>query len=187
MPAQTGVPIATPAHALGHQAQVRELFWHNVVREMLTNLSALSLRRSTLPGVEQQVIDTPEGSIQTADASDADLFDGRLAVVTSLGHRVPIADVHPLFACSINTDEASRALSADVQCTVFRIRTPNGETYTLPLHEIRAVHSIEPELLERLEQSAEGETDRDRPDRPFGFAAFTGTRRETSDPYYPPS
>ncbi len=180
-------PHAGGHHGVGQVAQVRELFWHNVVREMLMGLSVMSLQRSRLPGIEAQRIDTPEGSVQTADPEADDMFDGRLAIITALGQRVPIADVQPLFACSINTDDASRALSADVQCSVFRIVTPSGETYTLPVHEIRGMHSISPELLQRLETAAEAQQrDRGDPDQPFGFAAFTRTKRqEATDLYYP--
>ncbi|TVQ63581.1 MAG: hypothetical protein EA378_01455 [Phycisphaerales bacterium] len=196
-PLSTPVPLPEPAEAsssrhgssaLAHVAQVRELFWHNVVREMLMGLSVMSLQRSRLPGIEAQRIDAPEGSVQTADPEADDMFDGRLAIITALGQRVPIADVQPLFGCSINTDDASRALSADVQCSVFRIETPNGETYTLPIHEIRGMHSISPELLQRVEAAAEAQqTRRGDPKRPFGFAAFTKTQsQDASDLYYPP-
>ena len=74
-----------------------------------------------------------------------------------------------------------------MQCTIFRIRTPNGETYTLPLQEIRGVHSLSAEMLERLEQEAERRQTRgvDASDSPFGFAAYTSLARRRKDPYYP--
>lgn len=147
-------------------AAARELFWHNVMRELLTSLSIASM------------------SGKTAGAN-ADLFDGRLAVLTRAGERVPIADVFPLFACGINTDDAHRSLSVAVECTVFQIRTPDGQVFTLPLHEIRAFHALSPELMKQLEDlaKAESESEESRLERPFGFAAFAAPRLPPS-PYY---
>lgn len=143
---------------------VRDLFWDNVVRDMLNALSVMA---------QQQ----------------PDQFDGRFAVLTRSGERIPIAHVFPLFACSIPGTQEDRDMSAAVQCTVFRIVTPSGEVFTLPVHEIRSMHTLSSELVERLQRSAEkGEEgspgrsrtrrddgDDDQPDesRPFGFAAYT--------------
>jgi hypothetical protein len=79
---------------------------------------------------------------------------------------------------------ASRELSTDVQCTVYQIRTPEGEVHTLPIHEIRSFHSLSPDLIERLKQAARAQNAADgKPDLgedvPFGFAAFTSTARQT--------
>lgn len=139
----------TPARAL----HLRELFWSNVVREMLTNLSVLKLQ-----------ID-PAGKDERAK-----VFDGRVAVVTRRGVRLGIADVTPLFACGITTSEETREVSTAVECTVFRIVTPEGEVWTLPLSEIRTVHSLSEELIAHLEREANGANE---PAQPFGFAAFT--------------
>lgn len=115
----------------------RETFWHNVVREMLMGLSVVSLRRGRgLPPGRTERIDTPTGSMETPTDESDDVLDGRVAVITAFGQRIPIVEVHPLFACSVTGDESARSLSSDVQCTVFRIRTPTGETFTLPLHEL---------------------------------------------------
>ncbi|MBY0263366.1 MAG: hypothetical protein K2Q20_13540, partial [Phycisphaerales bacterium] len=142
---------------------VRDLFWDNVVRDMLNALSVMA---------QQQ----------------PDQFDGRFAVLTRSGERIPIAHVFPLFACSISGSQEDRDMSAAVQCTVFRIVTPSGEVFTLPVHEIRAMHTLSSELVERLQRSATkddaGTTDRsdargdkdatdDDEERPFGFAAYT--------------
>lgn len=110
-----------------------------------------------------------------AQESKPELFDGRYAILTHAGERIPIAAVTPMFAMSVPGTAADRETSQFVQCTVFRIATPDGELFTLPLHEIRALHSITPELLDQL-QSARGasadEPDTDEPPRPFGLAAF---------------
>jgi hypothetical protein len=143
---------------------VRDLFWDNVVRDMLNALSVLS---------QQQ----PEQ------------FDGRFAVLTRAGGRVPIAQVFPIFACSIPGSQEERDASAAVQCTVFRIVTPSGEVFTMPVHEIRSLHTLSGELVERLQKAAEeadrepsrearrraGDRGEDEADdqRPFGFAAYT--------------
>lgn len=137
----------------------RELFWHNVMREMLMGMSMMSVKRASEPY-------DPE--VEQAHKST---FDGRIAVITTLGARIPIGEVHPLFACSVPGTEAERRLSEEVQCTVFQIRTPSGEIHTLPLHEMRALHALTPELIEaieaQMEKNGSGET------KPFGFAAFT--------------
>ena len=128
----------------------RELFWHNVVREMLTSLSAMQMQ-----GIK------PE------------LFDGRISVLTKGGDRIPIGGVFPLFACSIPGMGQAHEASIAVECTVFRIQTPDGEVLTLPVHEIRALASLTDELIKQLEQASMSRT---RPENnapgPFGFAAF---------------
>jgi hypothetical protein len=174
----------------------RELFWQNVMREILTNLSMLSAQRppprALPPGAagaataEAPVPPPPQAPAPGAESTPADdddhpeLFDGRLAVITRQGQRVPIADVFPLFACGISTPR-ERMLSIAVECTVFQIRTPGGEVFTLPLHELRSFHALTPELMHKLERAARRQM-RSRPgadeDRvPFGFAAFTSLAR----------
>lgn len=150
----------------------RELFWNNVIREMLTALSVMRLER------ESDVYDP------AAEKGTRQTFDGRLAVITTLGARIPIAEVHPLFACSVPSSPESRELSEEVQCTVFQIRTPGGEVYTLPLHEIRAFHALTPELLAQIEEHARQQEQLRQPrgaNQPFGFAAFTSLSRGLGD------
>ncbi len=159
---------------------VRELYWQNVVAQMLSTLSVFTIE--TVPK-------TKPDDEQTAEPTD--LLDGRFAIVTRSGMRIPIAEVHPLFACSINTGSPQlRKLSADVQCSVFRIRTPTGEMFTLPIQEIRGLHALTPELLEQLEEATERQARPGDSDHklPFGFAAFTSLARNEQnpdDPYYP--
>jgi hypothetical protein len=128
----------------------RELFWHNVVREMLTSLSMMQMQ-----------------------GAKPELFDGRIQVLTRGGERIPIGVVFPLFACSIPGVGKEHEASMAVECTVFRIQTPDGEVFTLPVHEIRALASLTEELIKQLEQASMSRT---RPDSeapgPFGFAAF---------------
>ncbi|MCC6286175.1 MAG: hypothetical protein IT439_12890 [Phycisphaerales bacterium] len=176
-PQESLVPRPHPAPLPGKpEAAIarRELFWNNVIREMLTALSVMRLSR------DSQVYE-PE-----AESHLRDTFDGRLAVITSLGARIPIAEVYPLFACSVNTSAEQRELSEQVQCTVFQIRTPAGEVYTLPVHEIRSFHALTPELLAQIEAQAQqdaaaaghgDEAEGDGSNRPFGFAAFTSLSR----------
>ncbi|MEL7483595.1 MAG: hypothetical protein AAFN41_04495, partial [Planctomycetota bacterium] len=104
------------------------------------------------------------------------LFDGRLALITTQGTRIPIAGVMPMFACGINTSDRERRLSVAVECTVFQIRTPTGEVYTLPLHEIRGFHALTPELVDSLKSQAMPSAQ--ATDEPFGFAAFTSLARD---------
>lgn len=178
-----------------HVGELRELFWQNVIREMLTSLSMLSMKMEAQAGAQkmadnQVIIDTPEGTMTQGGSPDVDdededesgeesLFDGRLAVITTLGNRIPIADVHPLFACGVTNNADDRSLATAVECTVFQIRTPPGEVYTLPLSEIRGFHSLSPELVERLQRQAEAQLNHltggpdEENQQPFGFAAFT--------------
>jgi hypothetical protein len=143
-----------------HALSTQHLFWNNVVREMLTGLSV-------------------------ARDKHPELFDGRFAVLTNHGERISIAAITPLFAMSVPATPGDRENSQVVQCTVFRIATPDGEVFTLPLHEIRGMHSITPELLEQLHaarQAAEAEEEID-PARPFGLAAFAALPKPgPSDP-----
>lgn len=173
---------------------MRDLFWQNVMREMLTSLSVLSIQRSD---AEQAAAQAPApdpnspGPIQLAGglSFDPSLFDGRLAIVTKAGERIPIAAVIPLFACGIDTPNA-RVLSAAVECTVFQINTPDGHVFTIPLQEIRCFHAMSEEIMARLERVARRRAERkenteDSP--PFGFAAFTSmVRGEPPAPMEPP-
>lgn len=144
---------------------LRDAFWNNVVRDMLNGLAVLA---------QQQ----PE------------LFDGRFAVLTHHGERIPIAAVTPIFACSIPGSRPERDASVAVQCTIFRIQTPGGEVFTLPIHEIRALHTMTPELLEQLQKASGDDEDDDGPPphtegrntKPFGFAAYTALPKPIIDP-----
>ena len=202
---------AFPAHPRQSVDNLRELFWQNVIREMLTSLSMMSIQMEAKKSAERMtpdaiIIDTPAGRITTGgpapedqddhdeadddEPSHEDLFDGRLAVITTLGSRIPIAEVHPLFACGVTTSASERSIATAVECSVFQISTPTGEVYTLPLSEIRGFHSLSPELVQQLQHEAEmqmqlmtggkdGETE-----QPFGFAAFTSlakAEREQDD------
>ena len=163
-PGTPGQSLPLPARVPdGHSAETlttRELFWQNVLQEMLTGLSALS-----------------------AQGAQRDLFDGRLAIITTLGHRIPIGDIAPLFACGISGTDAEKSLSTAVECSVFQVRTPDGEVFTLPLHEMRMFHSLTEELVERVKAAARAAEGRDSPsDAPFGFAAFTTLARQRGTP-----
>lgn len=146
--------LATPLSAADLGA-LRDIFWSNVVREMLTGLSMLS----------QQ---SPE------------ILDGRFAVLTQGGERIPIAAIEPIFACSMTFNSRQRGLSEAVQATVFRLQTPAGEVFTLPLQEIRAIHALTPELIAKM-QATLGEAGESEPGstsaQPFGLAAFTALPR----------
>lgn len=144
--------------------QSRELFWRNVMREILTSLSISCLARRDGRKMEGE-----------------DLFDGRLGILTHAGERIPIADVYPMFACGIPSNEKSRSLASAVECSVFQIRTPGGEVFTLPLQEMRGFHSVSAELVEQLQAQARARLDGAAADEPFGFAAFTSLARETAE------
>jgi len=174
-----------PAHAAIHTPHVqatiarRDLFWQNVVRETLMALAVAA-------GSGGRLSPTPTGAA-TSPEPVGPLFDGRMAVVTTLGQRIPIADIYPVFACSVaRGTQADRMLAADVQCSVFQIKTPTGEIYTLPLSQVASVHALTDELIRQLEQQAAASAARSMPpqgsDLPFGFAAFTSLARSESEP-----
>lgn len=213
----SGPGASSRAPAYSEIAVTRDLFWQNIVREMLTSLAveADSRRYQIIAELETRLgqvrIDgatittspelTPrparaesasadqegEGDDEAAPAPGAhpDMpLDGRVAVLTKAGERIPIADVRPLLACSVPGTEAERALSIDVQCTIFQIVAPSGEVFTLPLHEIRGIHALSESLMERLRESSRRQDEASgRPgdaddSKPFGFAAFTSLARK---------
>lgn len=130
--------------------EIRSLFWQNIVQQMLT----------IYPKQAQE---------------NPDLTDGRLAVLTRGGERIGIHEIRPLFSCSVDVLPGDRALSQLVQCTVFEIHTPDGEVVTLPLEEIRGIHSLSEELVRQLKDV---NAQSDAESEPFGFAAFTSLARE---------
>lgn len=146
---------STPAiesHNAQSMRHLRHLFWQNVVQQMLT-------------------------SFPQRAAENPDLADGRVAVLTHHGERIGIKSVNPLFACSVPGRSGERALSLAVQCTVFEIHTPEGQVYTLPLEEIRAVHCLTEGLIDELQKLA-GSAVSDTDSEPFGFSAFTSLARQ---------
>lgn len=153
----------------------RDLFWQNVVREVLMGLAAAAASNTG------RLTPTPTAAANSP-RPDSDMFDGRMGVITVQGQRIPVADVIPVFACSAPSSETSRTLSSDIQCTVFRIRTPSGETYTLPITQIVGVHSISASVAEQMEAAAQEmeETDADGNKMPFGFAAYTSLAKAES-------
>lgn len=178
----------------GHAIALREAFWHDMCREILTTLSAEAFRRQE----QTPAVDLPGGgqlvSSVTPVEPEPELFDGRMAILTHGGERIAIGEVHPMLACGISGDEADRAVSQAVECSIFQILTPAGELYTVPVHEIRAFHALTPELMRKIEQA--GQQNRSRSQRgadrdmPFGFEAYTSLargERENQDPYYPAS
>ncbi len=91
-------------------------------------------------------------------------------------------------------------LSADVQCSVFQIRTPGGEIHTIPVSEIRSFHSLTEDLVKQIERSARERAEAERKaaesqatsesvkdSKPFGFAAFTQLARSLETPMPDPA
>ncbi|MEM0982357.1 MAG: hypothetical protein AAGI17_00240 [Planctomycetota bacterium] len=182
-------PRLAPARGMEHQvAERRDIFWQNVMRETLSGLA------SAAAAMGGRMSATPSGAAQ-GGSPIGELFDGRMAVITRSGQRIPIADIVPLFACSVcqHTDDTAeddmqRMISADVQCTVYQIRTPGGEVYTLPISEIVAMHALSDSLIKQLSQAAQqaamsqqGPIDPGGGE-PFGFAAFTSLAQSQREP-----
>lgn len=162
--ARTSEKAVLPEIDAAQLEALRQLFWHNIVREILGGLIAVASKR-------------PE------------LLDGRFAILTHGGERIPIAQVTPLFGFTVRGSEGERQTSAAIQMTVFRIATPDGEVFTLPVTEIRAFHELTPELLSRLQQAESEEAravgDDSAESRPFGFAAFQALPKVEPAPMRP--
>ncbi len=155
----------------------RDLFWSNVVRDSLMALASAAANSSA------RLSPTPTAAQHSTSPVD-NLFDGRMGIITSLGQRIPIADIFPVFACSSVGSRADRERSADVQCTIFRVTTPTGETYTLPISQIIGIHSLSEDLINQLESASEElrEQESDSGNRvPFGFAAYTSLARSEAE------
>jgi len=155
----------------------RDLFWSNVVRDSLMAMASAAASSSS------RLSPTPTAA-QHSIAPIDDLFDGRMGIITTLGQRIPIADIFPVFACSAVGSQVDRERSADVQCSVFRITTPSGEAYTLPISQIIGIHSLSEELVQQLEAAAEDIQDEDHESietRPFGFGAYTALAKSEAD------
>lgn len=169
-PVPYGLTPVAPASVRGPGVvQVRrDVFWQNVVREILLGLAAAAAAETG------RLSATPTGAANGADPV-SEMFDGRMGLITSLGQRIPIADVVPVFSVSSPSSPEDRTRSTDVQCTVFRIRTPMGESYTLPVTQIVGFHSLSDALADQLEAAAQEmeAIDDDGSRLPFGFAAYT--------------
>ena len=155
----------------------RDQFWSNVVRDSLMAMASAAASSSA------RLSPTPSAAQHSSKPID-DLFDGRMGIITTLGQRIPIADIFPVFACSAVGTQEDRVRSADVQCTVFRITTPTGETYTLPISQIIGIHSLSEELVRQLEAASEELQDGNPEDSerlPFGFAAYTELSRSEAE------
>jgi len=151
----------------------RDVFWSNVVREILMALASAAASSSGRLG-------TGPAAAQASSSPVDELFDGRMGVITTLGQRIPIADITPVFACSMSGCPEDRSISGDVQCTIFRINTPTGESYTLPISQIIGVHSVSASLIEQIEDSEE-EPASNEERVPFGFAAYTSLARSEAE------
>lgn len=159
--AAVGVPLSTDPR---QTRLYREMLWHNVVREMLTSLS----------------LETAQADAQ----GKTHVLDGRIAVINFRGERIQIAAVRPLISFGVGNTAEERALSMMLQGSVFQIVTPEGDVYTLPLHEIRGLHALSEGIMNALEQAS---AEPDKPSQPFGFAAFTSLARGVNDKPIPPA
>lgn len=179
----------SPADLLTPTIRARELFWSNVVREIMLSLWAASERANTEGGGQSEASsdDPAEHEKRVPLAPDAhtprgNLLDGRFSVVTNTGLRVPIAQVQPVFGCGVlGKQNREHWLSQAVECTVFQIRTPQGEVFTLPVHAVRAFHSLSEDAMEQLGQAARA-SEEEAQHAPFGFAAYTSLARSASTP-----
>lgn len=167
-------------HAVG---TARQLFWSNVLKEILASLCVASARfaedaaRRPAPPAPGADGGTAELTGDQLDA--ARIFDGRLAIITTWGARIPVGAISPVMNAS-SARGGARALAQAVEWTVFQIRTPEGDVWTLPLHEIRAFHSLTEQLMQDLQAAAREEQDdagEGEGSTPFGFKAFTSLAR----------
>ncbi len=165
IPSASGAQTGGQSPVMRTQAR-RDVFWSNVVREILMSLASAAAASSGRLG-------TGPAAANASSSPVDDLFDGRMGVITTLGQRIPIADIIPVFSCSMPGCDADRSRSNDVQCTVYRISTPTGESYTLPISQIIGVHSMSDSLMKQLEEEEFEDEDNAGSRIPFGFAAYT--------------
>jgi hypothetical protein len=150
----------------------REVFWQNVIREMLVSL----------------IVAQSEARSEVKAPDTEPMSDGRVGLITNEGQRIPIARVFPVFALTVEQNPRLIQLSDVLQCTVFQIETPGGEVYTLPLHEIRGLHAISEKTMEQMAQKARKQRPRKNAAEeaePFGFAAFTSVARASGASHAP--
>jgi hypothetical protein len=170
--ASSGSLRQPPGLPAGEVRALRELFWQNVLRELLSALVVASMKRHA-PS-QGSTSGSPSGSMSKEEEA---LLDGRVGLVTRRGERIPVASIIPVFAATAGRTPMQRAMSAAVEGTVFQIATPAGEVYTLPLHEVRGFHALSQELMQQL--AGDEGPDANQHDTPFGFAAFTSLARTT--------
>lgn len=143
---------------------MRELFWQNVLREMMSGLIVASMKL--------HAHDTGSGESEVPTAQERSLLDGRVGLITRRGERIPVASIFPVFAATSGESPHQRAMSAAVEGTVLQVVTPAGEVYALPIGDIRGFHALSEDLIKQLE----GPEDENH-NTPFGFAAFTSLAR----------
>lgn len=141
---------------------MREIFWQDVIREMLLSLAVLT----------ERIAD---------DLEPKELLDGRFGIILQNGSRIPIGGCTPLFAAGVGSTPADRAISVAVECSVFEIITPGGEVFTLPISEVRAFHALTPALLERMKRAMRKKPREGEEQEPFGFAAFTSMAKRAKE------
>lgn len=170
----------------GEVGTYREVFWQNVVRDILVELAMLcSLKpRGEAKGERKGAEKHAERHGEDEVVYDAALFDGRMGVVLQSGERISIAHVQLLLAAGAVGIE-DRAIAMAVDSTVFQITTPEGHLLTVPVQQVRAFHAVSPELMEQLQKRAARASRGPRARRenevvPFGFAAFTSLARGES-------
>lgn len=168
---------APPSLAPSDVRTLRELFWQNVLREMLSGLIVASMKlhaHAQHAATKNAAGSPPAQALAAPTHEERSLLDGRVGLVTRRGERIPIASIMPVFAATAGKTPHQRAMSAAVEGTVFQVLTPAGEVYTLPLHEVRGFHALSEELMAQLSEDAGGTHDHSAP---FGFAAFTSLAR----------
>ena len=154
-------------------ATARQIFWSNVMREILVSLCVASARQA--PHAASGVM-----APQVGAEDPSKIFDGRLAVITSWGLRLSLAAIEPVLGSAPSAGKTP--LQQAIECTVFQIRTTDGDVWTLPLHEIRAFHALTEELMQELARAASAEEDGPEEGQPFGFKAFTSLARMQPTP-----
>lgn len=174
IPSTSNAQANGPTPVMRTQAR-RDVFWSNVVREILMALASAAAASSGR-------LDTGPAAANASSSPVDELFDGRMGVITTLGQRIPIADIMPVFSCSMPGCDADRSRSNDVQCTVYRITTPTGESYTLPISQIIGVHSMSDSLMKQLEEEEFEDEDNSGSRIPFGFAAYTSLAQSEDEP-----
>lgn len=149
--------------------ELRQLLWTNLLRETLSALCMETerLERARRDGAE------PDGG--------AHPLDGHVALMTATGERIQVAGVKPAMQFAVARTAHERQVAMALDSTIFQIRTPAGDIFTLPVSEVTGIHGLSDSIMRQL-QAAERPSDEGQEAQPFGFAAYTSVARGSEEP-----
>ena len=176
----TGVPQPQAEHARPAAGQSTS----GEIADFLRNVKAITPQTGAGRGRLIFAMDATMSRQPTWDMALAQQADMFKAVKTVGGLDVQLVYFRGAGECRaskwVGDPEALAQLMTAVECSVFQIRTPQGQVFTVPLHEIRGFHALSPELIQRISATSRRQRRRAEvpEEMPFGFAAFTSLSRD---------